>query len=188
MAKMKQEYVLKATYEGKNEVGQFRSDLKSLGKIEAIKQLGSDIRDLNIRFEAAKKKVQEQAREMKGTEKVTKEMAREYSNSQKAVSKLATALENKKQAFRGSTEALRKAGVDTLNLAAAEKKLTQSSKATGAVWAAREALGVKSHRVIRSEVAKLNLAYKNLKSSGKATALELFEAKDRLRRKRLFAG
>ena len=72
--KLKQEYVLKAVYEGKDELGRFRSDVKALGKIESIKKLGSEVRDLNVRFEAAKKKLEAQAREMRGAETVTQKM------------------------------------------------------------------------------------------------------------------
>ena len=83
MATMKQEYTLRAVYEGQGELGRFRSDLKSLGKIDSIKALGKDVRDLTVRFDAAKKKLEDQASEMKAAETVTKEMSQAYRAQQK---------------------------------------------------------------------------------------------------------
>jgi len=181
MAKMKQEYILQAIYEGKGELGQFQKDLKTIGKIESIKVLGKDIRELNVRFEESKRKLKAQAREMRDADKVTKAMSRSYEASRRVVSRLATALDKKKAAFSTSTAAARTAGVDTRNLAVEEKRLAAASEATGKVWAARKALGVRSHKDIRDEVKRLSRAYNDLKSSGKASALELFQAKQRLR-------
>lgn len=183
MPPMKQEYILKAKYEGKGELGELQSDLKALGKIEAIKKLGKDVRELSVRFEESKKKLSAQAKEMQTADKVTKEMAVSYKASQREVTRLAAALEKKKQAFKGSTAAARDAGVNTKNLTAEEKRLAAASQATGKVWAARQALGVKSHKDIKAEVTRLSLAYDVLSKSGKATTLELFQAKQRLKDK-----
>lgn len=181
--KLQQEYILKAKYEGKGEIGELQSDLKSLGKIESIRKLGQDIRDLSVQFDASKKKLKAQAKEMSSADTVTKQMAASYKASQREVIKLAAALEKKKLAFKTSTAVVREAGVDTKNLTAEEKRLQKSSKETGRVWAARQALGVKSHKDIKAELAKLSLAYTDLKKSGKATTLELFQAKQKLKTK-----
>lgn len=183
MAEMKQEYILKARYEGQGEVGRLRSDLQALGKVESIRALGKDVRELTVRFNDAKEKLKEQARVMRETDTVSKDMARDYAAAQREVTKLATSLDRKKQAFRSSVDAAREAGVNTRTLAAEEKRLAASAEATGKVWAARQALGVRSHRDIRDEVARLQLAYTDLKGSGTASALEILQAKQRLKEK-----
>lgn len=183
MAKMQQEYILKAKYEGKGELGELQADLKALGKIEAIKKLGKDVRELSVRFDESKKKLAEQARAMQSSDTVTKEMTASYKASQREVIRLADALDKKKQAFKLSAAAARDAGVNTKSLAAEEQRLATASQATGKVWAARQALGVKSHKDIRDEVVKLSLAYTVLAKSGKATTLELFQAKQKLKEK-----
>ncbi len=183
MGKMQQEYILKAKYEGKGELGALQADLKALGKIEAIKKLGADVRALSVRFDESRKKLAAQAKEMQSADTVTKQMTASYKASQREVTSLAAALEKKKLAFKNSTAAARDAGVNTKALAVEEKRLAAASKATGQVWAARQALGVKSHKDIKAEVARLSLAYDVLRSSGKATTLELFQAKQRLKDK-----
>jgi TP901 family phage tail tape measure protein len=183
MAQMKQEYILKAVYEGKGELSRLQSDLKTLGKIESIKALGKDIRELNTRFDAARKKLVEQAREMRAADTVTKEMSAAYKAAQREVGNLAAAIAKKKAAFKSANSEVRASGVDSRNLAAEEKRLLAASRETGKVWAARQALGVKSHRDIKDEVARLTLAYQTLKNSGTATALEIYQAKQKLREK-----
>ena len=183
MAQMKQEYILKAVYEGKGELGRLQSDLKTLGKIESIKALGKDIRELNSKFDAARKKLVEQAKEMRAADTVTKEMSAAYKAAQKEVGNLAAAIAKKKAAFRSANAEVRASGVDSRNLAAEEKRLLAASRETGKVWAARQALGVRAHRDIKDEVARLTMAYQTLKNSGTATALEIYQAKQRLREK-----
>jgi TP901 family phage tail tape measure protein len=180
---MKQEYTLRAKYEGQGELGKFRGDLQALGKIETIKALGKDVRELTVRFNEAKAKLEEQAKALKSGGQVTKEMTRAYADSQREVSRLAAAIEKKSQAFRSSTAAAREAGVNTKALTAEEKRLQASAEATGKVWAARQALGVRSHSDIRSEVARLARAYQDLKNSGVASAAELHQAQHRLKLK-----
>ena len=183
MTDFKQTYTLQAKYDGKGELGQLNRDLSALGKIESIKKLGKDVRDLTVRFNEAQKKLVGQAREMKSADTVTKEMTAAYKSAQREVERLATALDKKKEAFRGATSAARASGVDTRNLAAEEKRLQAASEGTGKVWAARQALGVKSHRDIRGEVEQLRQSYARLLGSGKATLGELLTAKIALARK-----
>lgn len=185
MAELKQEYILKAKYEGQGEVGKFRSDLQALGKVEALRTLGKDVRDLTVRFNESKAKLVEQARVMRQTDTVSKEMVRSYESAQREVGKLAAALDKKKQAFRTSTAAAKDAGINTRALGTEEKRLAASAEATGKVWAARRALGVRSHKDIRDEVSRLQLAYNDLKGSGVASALEILQAKQRLKAKTL---
>ncbi len=183
MAQMKQEYTLKAIYEGQGELGKFRSDLKSLSKVESIRALGNDVRSLTTSFNAAKAKLEEQARAMGTADKVTAEMTRQYKAAQREVTGLAAALDKKKAAFKGATAAARESGINTASLATEEKRLATSAEATGKVWAARQALGVRSHKDIREEVTRLQQAYTDLKKSGMASAVELFQAKQRLKQK-----
>lgn len=180
---MKQEYTLRAIYEGQGEVGRFRNDLKSLGKIESIKSVTREMRELNTRFVEAKKELREQARAMANADTVTKEMTKSYAAQKREVASLYAALQKKKAAFAASTDAAKAAGINTKDLVAEEMRLQASAQQTGQVWAARRALGVRSHKDISEEVAKLQLAYANLKNSGNASAAELIVAEQRLKQK-----
>lgn len=183
MTDFKQTYTLQAKYEGKGELGQLNRDLAALGKIESIRKLGGDVRDLTVRFNEAQKKLVAQAREMKSADTVTKEMTAAYKSAQREVERLATSLEKKKAAFRGATAAAKDSGVNTKSLAAEEKRLAIASEQTGKIWAARQALGVKSHKDIREEVQRLRVAYETLQRSGKASVGELMAAKQQLNSK-----
>ena len=180
---LKFEYILQAKYKGEGELGRMRRDLDALGKVESIKKLGKEVRELTVKFNDAQKKLEQQAREMRDADVVTKEMTKSYEASRRSVERLAASLNKKKQAFKGSTSAARTAGVDTRKLVSEEKRLAKASEETGKVWAARRVLGVRAHRDIREEVKKLRLAYDVMKKSGKASALELFQAKHNLKKK-----
>ena len=177
MTDFKQTYTLQAKYEGKGELGQLNRDLTALGKIESIRKLGGDVRELTVKFNEARAKLVAQAREMRSADTVTKEMTAAYKSAQREVERLATALDKKKQAFRGATEAARAAGVDTKNLAAEEKRLATASEQTGKVWAARQALGVRAHKDIRAEVENLRKNYEVLRTSSTSSLAEIMQAK-----------
>lgn len=181
MTALKQEYILKAKYEGQGELARMRADLQGLSQVDAIRTIGKDVRDLTVRFNEAKRKLEDQAAEMRKAGTATNQTAKDYQAAQRAVKSLATALDKKKAAFRASVAAAREAGINTKSLAGEEKRLAVAAEATGKVWAARQALGVRSHKDIKAEVARLALAYNDLKTSGSASLLELFQAKQKLR-------
>jgi TP901 family phage tail tape measure protein len=161
-----------------------RKQRKKVDELSTEMRLANtEVKKLSTSYGQAEKKLKAQAKEMKSADTVTKQMTASYKASQREVSGLAAALEKKKIAFKTSASAARAAGVDTKRLTAEEKRLQKASKETGNVWAARRALGVKSHKDIKAEVARLSLAYVDLKKSGKATTLELFQAKQKLKTK-----
>lgn len=305
MAQMKQEYILKAVYEGKGEIGRLRDDLNGLGKIEAIKKLESAIKDTESAIEGAEKKAAALKSVMESGGVVSESAAGKYANATASVDKLGVTLDTQKSKFaeyvaklkqtetalgaakekaailktamdgnitekstaeyvkaatkvdklgsafdkqttridayalklqktettlvaakekvvalnsamttdasrtasnnytkaaievknlsnaldkqnatlKKNTADLKANGVNVTNLASEEKRLALASQETGKMWAARQALGVRSHRDIRDEVSKLTLAYTTLKTSGTASALEIFQAKQRLKEK-----
>lgn len=183
---MKQEYILKATYEGQGEIGKLRGDLNALGKIESIRALGKDVRALTVRFNESKAKLEEQAKEMRSGVEVTQEMTRAYKASQKEVTGLAAALEKKQQAFRAAAESARASGVNTLALASEEKRLQVAVTETNKVLSARKSMSLLDVRPIaetRAEIARLTKAYVDLKNSGTASAADLGSALKNLRTK-----
>ncbi len=173
-------YELEAKYKGKGEVGRLKDDLKSLKQIDSMRQLGKDVLDLNRRFHDARGELEKQAAEMRQAGTATKEMSESYRKAQENVRKLAEQLDKKQAAYRASRESVKAAGIDTTKLAAEEKRLANAAKATGEVWAARQALGVRSHRDVRDEITRLRGAYDTLKRSGTLTSTELVQAQRHL--------
>ena len=173
-------YTLEAQYKGSGELGRLKDDLKSLQQVESMKKLGADVLELNRRFREARTELEKQAREMKAADTVTKEMTANYRKAQTEVGRLAEQLNRKQQAYRQSRETVRAAGIDTAKLAVEEKKLADAARATGEVWSARQALGVRAHRDVRDEILRLRTAYDTLRSSGTLTSRELIQAKQQL--------
>jgi len=169
-------YTLEAQYKGSGELGRLKDDLKSLQQVESMKQLGTDVLELNRRFREARTELERQAREMKAADTVTKEMTANYRKAQTEVGRLADQLDRKQQAYRQSRETVRAAGIDTAKLATEEKRLADAARATGEVWSARQALGVRAHRDVRDEILRLRTAYDTLRSSGTLTSRELIQA------------
>lgn len=176
-------YVLQAKYEGKQDVNDFNKDIVALGKINTIKQLGAEFLELNRKFNESKKKLEEQAKAMRKTGEVTKEMKRSYEQAQKQVSKLSTSIDKKREALKKARTAAQGMSVDTKKLATEEKRLTDTVYKQGSVMAARQKLSVKSNKDIRTEVGHLTTAYRDLKTSGTASFMELYLAKQQLHKK-----
>ena len=170
-------YTLEAQYKGSGEFGKLQNDLKSISKIESMKKLGRDVLDLNRKFQDAQRILKQQAQEMKNSDAVTKKASDAYKKQQETVKRLAVALEKKRDVYQKSKNAVKSLGIDTAKLTQEENRLSAAAKTTGNVWAARKALGVKSHKDVRAEINRLTLAYDHLKKSGKLTTSELLQAK-----------
>ncbi len=173
-------YTLEAKYKGSGELGRLQTDLKQLKEVDSMRKLGTDVLELNRRFRDARTELERQSTEMRQVGTVTREMSDSYRKAQTEVKKLSDQLNRKQEAYRKSREAVKAAGIDTRKLATEEKRLADAAKATGEVWAARRALGVRSHRDVRDEINRMRGAYETLRRSGTLTSTELIQAKRQL--------
>ncbi|MCB2217995.1 MAG: phage tail tape measure protein [Desulfobulbaceae bacterium] len=173
-------YTLEAKYKGSGELGRLQTDLKQLKEVDSMRKLGTDVLELNRRFRDARTELERQATGMRTAGTVTREMSESYRKAQTEVKKLSDQLNRKQEAYRKSREAVKAAGIDTRKLATEEKRLATAAKATGEVWAARRALGVRSHRDVRDEINRMRGAYETLRRSGTLTSTELIQAKRQL--------
>jgi TP901 family phage tail tape measure protein len=106
---------------------------------------------------------------LQATERAATSASREYNRQSDALVKLGASL--------------KRAGVDTTNLAAEQQRLAAASKAAAAAATeqdARQVLGLKTLKDISPEIARLNAAYNTLRASGTLSFKELALAQQQL--------
>lgn len=122
------------------------------------------------RIEAQGGKVGEDLlKSLQATEKAAASASREYNRQSDALVKLGASL--------------KRAGVDTTNLAEEQQRLAAASKAAAAAATeqdARQVLGLKTLKDISPEIARLNAAYNTLRVSGTLSFKELALAQQQL--------
>lgn len=181
MAQMKQEYILKAIYEGKGEIKKLNDDLKSLKKIEGFKEIQDSWQRINTEFVAAKAKMRNLKAEM--AKPGNSGMAEEYEKSVAAVAKLAAEISKKKTLLDSHREAMKAAGVDVTNLAGEYDKLKQSINGLSTLKAAKSVLGLKSIQDVKAEMVGLVKAYRDISGSAGTSSADQSRALEALRKK-----
>lgn len=183
MSRAEFEYALKAKYEGASELKKLRADIAALGKIETMRKLAADSAALSRAFKAAKEELKAKAAAMREAGTATGKVADEYKKAKQNVQSLAAQIEKKNEALREASAEAKKLGLNTKQLYSENKRLNAVIEEEKTLLSARRALGIRSHKDVRAEIAALTRAYKDLKASGKLTTAELYQAKAKLQEK-----
>jgi tape measure domain-containing protein len=126
-----------------------------------------------------------------------KEAVAAYKKVTAEVEKLSTSLQDQEQKLKASGAALKRAGIDSKDLASAQSRIATAMDATKAKLAEQTAvinrakqatqdyqtLGVRSHAAIQAEIDKTRQAYIRLQASGTASSAEMRQALDAMRSK-----
>lgn len=126
-----------------------------------------------------------------------KEAVAAYKKVTAEVEKLSASLQDQEQKLKASGNALKKAGIDSKDLAGAQIRIASAMDATKAkldeqtavINRAKQAtqdyqtLGVRSHAAIQAEIDKTRQAYIRLQASGTASSAEMKQALEAMRTK-----
>lgn len=170
-----------------NIVSQARSAARDIeqttGRIDAFRGLQEKVAATAKSLFDARDRAAEFRRQIAEIESVGGKVGTELVNSLKATEAQikATSREYGRQAdlLAKMDEQLRKAGVDTTNLAASQAKLAESLKqanAAAAQQSAKDILGLKTLGDIQPKIMELEAAFNTLRTSGKLSASEIATA------------
>ena len=161
---------------------------RPLGQIASVRELQSSLVENERQLNAVRDKLRAMANELISAERPTKAQEQAYRAATAEARALEQAISGQKSQLAQLSAALKSAGVDTNYLSNEQKRLAadlaQASRAAGQqarVAGAREALGIRPHREIRSEIVQLQRQYQLLQRTGNLTGAELAQAQVRLR-------
>jgi TP901 family phage tail tape measure protein len=157
-----------------SEIERTTSNLKLFGTLEAdLKKAAAALDDTRARLT----KLRDLEREVQGAgESIGKDLAKGLQQAAQAAALAEKAFIKQSVAVDNLRTSLRVAGVDTNNLAAAERKLAESAREAAAAAVEQQnktALGFRTMKDIAPEVNRINAAYIGLRDSGKLTFGEL---------------
>lgn len=98
---------------------------RAIGRVDGFKRLGKEVLEAGRAHRDAEAKVRALAREIEASEKPTKAQEKALAQARREVVRTARAAEAKQARFRSLRDELRAAGIDTRNLAEAERKLAE---------------------------------------------------------------
>ncbi len=174
-------FVINAGYAGGAELKKLRSDLEALGKVESARKLEEQWRQTNLEFATAKQRMRELREAMRQPGGAA--FAGAYARAKKEVSSLSARLREQRGDLDRHSAALKKAGIDTRDLAGEQKRLQAATRQMSAELSARKMLDVRPFSVIREEISRVRNAYAAMARSGKLSAMEQAVAFDRMQAK-----
>jgi tape measure domain-containing protein len=172
-------YAIRAQYQGTGEIKKLADDLKNLSAIKAFEDLQNDITDTSRALEDAQERAEKfkDSMEVVGDNKID---TAGFEKAQKDVSRLTDSLQSQNTHLATHSAALKQAGINTLDLAAAQKTLNASATAKGSVLASEDMLGIRSFAAIKNEIKALENAYASLVKSGTLSDAEIARAHEAL--------
>ncbi|WP_320043184.1 phage tail tape measure protein [uncultured Desulfobacter sp.] len=181
---------IRAKTEGTGEVKKLQTQLSALGKIESFKKLKKDLEATKTAWAEAQIEAARLAKEITQTDAPTKDLTNRFSVAKKEAARLKTQFLQNQKSLHSLRDELNKAGINTKNLNAEQKKLsvsvartkTELSKAAK-INTAMGMLNVKPFKDIQREIDATKTAYVQLKNSGKLSMAELYEAKLNMKRR-----
>lgn len=165
----------------KSQVTSAVADMKrQTERLELFGSINDNLPKVSAALESAKAKVAQFTAEIQKIEstgaKAPKALTDALAAAEKQVTQTSREFNNQTQKLNELGAALKKAGVDTSNLAGEQTRLAAASKAAAeaaALQAAKQQLGLTTLKDISPEVARLRAAYDTLKNSGTASASEI---------------
>ena len=162
---------MQAVYEGKGEVAQLSSDLKSIATIKSFEKLQAGFAETTGALVDAKAKVRLLKAEMR--KPGGDAFAEEYKKATGEVAKLSKKMMAQKDALDKTRTGMQDQGIVMSDLSGHYKKLNKSTETHGKKMAAMRTLGVRSFTSIEREVDGLRQAYKHLEKDGSLSVKEL---------------
>lgn len=182
--------------QGRQDVQTFRAGYKALvdqlraplGQLASFRDLQSSLVENGRQLNEVRDKLRTLANELISTEKPTKAQELAYRQATAEARALEQAISSQKTQLTQLSTALKQSGVDTNYLSNEQKRLsadlaqvTRLADQQARVAGAREALGIRPHREIRSEIVQLQRQYQMLRREGGLSSAELAQAQVKLR-------
>lgn len=182
--------------QGRQDVQTFRAGYKALvdqlraplGQLASFRDLQSSLVENGRQLNEVRDKLRTLANELISTEKPTKAQELAYRQATAEARALEQAITSQKTQLTQLSTALKQSGVDTNYLSNEQKRLsadlaqvTRLADQQARIAGARDALGIRPHREIRSEIVQLQRQYQMLRREGGLSSAELAQAQVKLR-------